>query len=992
MGIFLSLRARLLGIVFIAVIPAFILLLYMAANHHSHEEAKARAETLNLTRFAAGNIKQIVEGSRQVLTVLSKLKAVQDYDSAACRDFFTDINKHYPMYNNISAAKPDGDVFCRSHPTKKKVNVADRPWFQRAVKTRSFSFGDYQIGKASGKPEIRAALPVIDKEGHLKAVVGVSIDLGWFNEQLTKIKIPEKTSVTVIDSQGTVIARYPHPEKWLGKKVAEADIVRTVLTKEEGTVESKGIAGVDRIFSFMPIRGTDKGMYIVLGISTDVAFAEAKRSLIQNLIWLTIIALMASAAAWFGGDIFIMRRMRKLMRATNELSIGNLSARVDISTEKDEIDQLGHSFNKMAATLEQNIGERKRVEEELKKSIRQVELMNRELSIGLSEVFNALQKISSGDPTIRIDETSEIELIARLKHMVNLTAENIGEIVSLSHEFAIGLTEHFDILHRVSKGDLNARVSGSSQVELLESLKKITNEMIDNISRDITERKQAEEKLRNIIEHSNELFYTHDTNHKLIYISPQSMQILGYSPDEIVIEWTKLTTENPINRTGFEITEKALKTGEKQEPYLLEFNKKDGSKVLLEIDESPLKDDMGKVIGMVGAARDITERKKLEEQFLQAQKMEAIGRLTGGIAHDFNNILQAIMSIGGLLQIKIKEGDPLKEYINDLFAVAERAASLTKSLLAFSRKQIISLMPINLNDIIKNAEKILSMVMGEDIELKTNLSDKDLVIMADSGQIEQVLMNLATNSRDAMPEGGQLIIETDTMEMDDEYIKTHGYGKAGKYALMTVTDTGIGMDEETKKKLFEPFFTTKEVGKGTGLGLSTVYGIVKQHNGYINVYSEVGGGTAFKIYLPIIKPDILEKTEFAKEGMVYTGGTETILIAEDDEPVRKLTKETLERAGYKVIDAVDGDDAMEKFMEHKDEIQLLLLDVIMPKRNGREVYDEIRKIRPEVRVIFVSGYPADFIATKGIIEEGLNYIAKPLPPNQLLKKIREALT
>jgi PAS domain S-box-containing protein len=575
--------------------------------------------------------------------------------------------------------------------------------------------------------------------------------------------------------------------------------------------------------------------------------------------------------------------------------------------------------------------------------------------------------------------------------MVNLTAENIGEIVSLSHEFAIGLTEHFDILHRVSKGDLNARVSGSSQVELLESLKKITNEMIDNISRDITERKQAEEKLRNIIEHSNELFYTHDTNHKLIYISPQSMQILGYSPDEIVIEWTKLTTENPINRTGFEITEKALKTGEKQEPYLLEFNKKDGSKVLLEIDESPLKDDMGKVIGMVGAARDITERKKLEEQFLQAQKMEAIGRLTGGIAHDFNNILQAIMSIGGLLQIKIKEGDPLKEYINDLFAVAERAASLTKSLLAFSRKQIISLMPINLNDIIKNAEKILSRVMGEDIELKTNLSDKDLVIMADSGQIEQVLMNLATNSRDAMPEGGQLIIETDTMEMDDEYIKTHGYGKAGKYALMTVTDTGIGMDEETKKKLFEPFFTTKEVGKGTGLGLSTVYGIVKQHNGYINVYSEVGGGTAFKIYLPIIKPDILEKTEFAKEGMVYTGGTETILIAEDDEPVRKLTKETLERAGYKVIDAVDGDDAMEKFMEHKDEIQLLLLDVIMPKRNGREVYDEIRKIRPEVRVIFVSGYPADFIATKGIIEEGLNFIAKPLPPNQLLKKIREML-
>ncbi|MBA4349279.1 MAG: hypothetical protein C0415_04730 [Thermodesulfovibrio sp.] len=640
MGIFSSLRVRLLGLVFIAVIPAFILLLYTAIKHRGHEEAEARAETLDLTKFTAGNIEQVIEGAYQVLTVLSELKAVQNYDSAACRNFLIDLNKRFPMYENISVAKINGDIFCRSFPTEKKVNVADRPWFQRAVKTRSFSFGDYQIARSSGNPTIRAALPVIDKNGHLKAVVGISIDLKWFNDQLTKLEIPEKASVTVIDRNGTVIARYPEPEKWLGKNMAETDIVKTVLAKEEGTVEAKGIAGVDRIFSFMPIKGTDKGMYIVLGISTDIAFAEAKRSLIQNLIWLTIITLMASSVAWFGGDYFIMRRMRKLMRATNELSIGNLSARVDISNEKDEIAQLGHSFNKMAAALEQNIAERKRAEDALKKSIHQIELMNRELSMGLSEVFDALQKISSGDPLIRIDETSEIELITRLKHIVNLTAENIGEIVSLSHEFAIGLTEHFDVLHRVSKGDLNARVSGSSQVELLESLKKITNEMIDNIFKDITERKRAEERFKQAAENAREFIWEVDTHGLFTYCSPAIEIMLGYKPEEVVKKMHFYDFFAPDVRETLKKEAFAVFAGKTAFKNFVNLNiHKNGNIVILETSGSPILDKDGNLIGYRGVDLDATERKNLEQQFFQAQKMEAVGRLTGGIAHDFNNIL-----------------------------------------------------------------------------------------------------------------------------------------------------------------------------------------------------------------------------------------------------------------------------------------------------------------------------------------------------------------
>jgi CheY-like chemotaxis protein len=297
--------------------------------------------------------------------------------------------------------------------------------------------------------------------------------------------------------------------------------------------------------------------------------------------------------------------------------------------------------------------------------------------------------------------------------------------------------------------------------------------------------------------------------------------------------------------------------------------------------------------------------------------------------------------------------------------------------------------PVDLNEIMRRIDHLLSRIIGEDIKLQTVLSEKDLIVMADPGQIEQVLMNLATNARDAMPKGGLLTIGTETLDIDNEFIKEHGFGKDGEYALISLTDTGAGIDRETREKIFEPFFTTKEVGKGTGLGLSMVYGIVKQHEGYINVYSEPGSGTTFRIYLPLIeaqaekiKPEVMQTTE---------RGTETVLLAEDETEVREFTKKLLEEYGYKVITAASGQDAINEFKAHKDKIQLLLLDVIMPNKNGREAYEEIKKIRPDIRALFMSGYPADIIHKHEIIENGFAYIEKPVSSTKLLKKIREVL-
>ena len=410
-----------------------------------------------------------------------------------------------------------------------------------------------------------------------------------------------------------------------------------------------------------------------------------------------------------------------------------------------------------------------------------------------------------------------------------------------------------------------------------------------------------------------------------------------------------------------------------------------------ELRSVPITDEQGAVTRVVEVGRNITENTRLQAQLLQAQKMESVGRLAGGVAHDFNNILSAIMGFGNLLQLKMEHDDPNRAYVDNILLSAEKAAGLTQSLLAFSRQQVIMPALIDINEVIRLVEKFLVRIIREDIKFEIDLSPAKLMVMADPLQIEQVLMNLATNARDAMPGGGQLVIATDQVLFDEGYIKAHGYGKPGRYALISVTDTGMGMDEEIQSRLFEPFFTTKELGKGTGLGLAIIYGIVKQHEGYINLYSEPGTGTTFRIYLPLRDTGAPQERIPEEIPLQALRGSETILLVEDDSEVRRATKTMLEEFGYVVIEEVDGVDAIMKFRLHHDSIDLLLLDVIMPGKNGGEVYAEAQTINPSVRVLFMSGYPADIIKTHVVPAEGLHFLSKPAAPRALLRKIREVL-
>jgi PAS domain S-box-containing protein len=508
---------------------------------------------------------------------------------------------------------------------------------------------------------------------------------------------------------------------------------------------------------------------------------------------------------------------------------------------------------------------------------------------------------------------------------------------------------------------------------------------------DITERKQAEESIRMLTQAVNQSpvsIVLTDINGTIKFVNPKFTQLTGFAKEEALgqnprILKSGLTPTAVYDNLWATITSGNVWNGEFQ------TKKKNGELFWEHATISPILHNNGDITHFMAIKEDITERKHLEEQLLQSQKMEAIGKLAGGVAHDFNNILTAIICYSTLLDMKMDDDDPQKLNVGQILAAANRAADLTRSLLAFSRKQIINTQPINLNQVIRNTEKFLQRIIGEDISLKTAFHQDVLTVNADSGQIEQVLMNLATNSRDAMPTGGMLSIETDCVGIDTEFITAHGYGKQGEYALISVNDTGLGMTENTRKRLFEPFFTTKEVGKGTGLGLSIVYGIIKQHNGFINVYSEPGVGTTFTVYLPLIRAAVEEKTEVVDE--IPQGGTETILVADDDTSLRELADKLFSQFGYTVITAEDGQDALVKFSENKDKIALVILDVIMPKMNGKETREAIWKIRPDSKVLLFSGYTADIMHTRGMLDDGVEFIAKPLSPVKLLRKVREVL-
>jgi signal transduction histidine kinase/CheY-like chemotaxis protein len=417
---------------------------------------------------------------------------------------------------------------------------------------------------------------------------------------------------------------------------------------------------------------------------------------------------------------------------------------------------------------------------------------------------------------------------------------------------------------------------------------------------------------------------------------------------------------------------------------------KDGRTISCEWYNTPLVSEAGQIFGVASLVQDVTERVALEEKLRQSQKMEAVGRLAGGVAHDFNNLLTVILGYSQLLMDGLPADSRLSNATTQIKSAADRAAGITRQLLAFSRKTVLSPRLIDLNNIMLNLDTMLRRLIGEDIEVLT-VPARDLgTVKADPGEVEQVLMNLALNARDAMPNGGKLTLETSNVQLDSSYAREHQPVEPGPYVMLAVSDTGVGMSAETQAHIFEPFYTTKEPGKGTGLGLSTVYGIVKQSGGYIWVYSETGQGTTFKIYFPRVdQPAQPVSPEKRLAGIQR--GTETILLVEDDPQLNQLTSSVLTHCGYKVLTAENPQAGLALCRTHPHEIHLLVTDVIMPKMNGRQLAEEVMKVRPSMRLLFVSGYTSNAIVHYGVLDAGLWFLPKPFSLAALVAKVREVL-
>jgi len=731
-----SLRLRLLALVLVALLPALGVLAVASIAHRRLLVSDARSEADQLARLVAEIHQRPVDGARGLLLALSRMHRVIARDPA-CSEQVAPLLDRDPAYFNIGAIDPDGRVFCSAAPLHGLVNLADRRFFERAVASRDFGVGEYVVSRIVGAPSVGFGQAVLAADGSLRAVAFASLDVGYLQERLDILGLPEGADVKVLDRRGVVITARGHPER-AGQAYDPARLA--TLVGARATVDFRGPDGVQRIHALHTVldRGGEPVIHVVAGLPTAAVLGPVNRITGLSLLAFGLVAVMALAAAGWAGELLLVRKLKVLIGAARRLSAGETGARTGLEPGREELGELIRAFDEMAASLE----------------------------------------------------------------------------------------------------------------------------------------------------------------------------------------------------------------------------------------------------------RQVAERGRLEELLRHSQKMEAVGQLAGGVAHDFNNLLTAILSCARMIEHQLPDGHAALQETAEIVQAGERAAALTRQLLAFSRRQRLAPQAIALADVVRDLEKMLKRLLGETVALEVVTHARGGV-SADPSQLEQVIVNLAVNARDAMPGGGRLTITVSERDATDRESGSDPGLPAGPLSVLSVADAGMGMDAETQARIFEPFFTTKGAGKGTGLGLSTVYGIVTQSGGAIRVRSSPGAGAEFSVYLPRHDGPRTAAPAPAPPRGQARGGRETILLVEDDDTLRAIARRALERGGYTVLDASGPSAAMAVAEGHPQPIDLLLTDVLLPEENGLALSRRVAAVRPGLRVAFMSGYTGDVLGSE--FSTTVTFLSKPFTPGALLMTVRQAL-
>ncbi len=694
-------------------------------------------------------------------------------------------------------------------------------------------------------------------------------------------------------------------------------------------------------------------------------------------------------------------RIRTMTDAVIRAATGDYSLQLDLTDKNDEIDALADALNKMMNTIGCDFTKRKQAEEIIRESGEKYRTILESMQESYFEID------LKGNYTFFNDSLCEDHGYSRQELMgMNYKAYTTPETAKRAYQFfneiyRTGRPKRI-LDHEIIRKDESRRMIDMS-VSLMRSP---SGEPIGfwGVGRDVTERieaeqalKKSEERYRTILDTMEEGYFEDDLKGTLTFVNDAACRLMGYDRDELIGMNYRNYSSPETARHMYEVYHRIFESGNSEFMMDYEIIRKDGSVRTHQANAALLRDQAGGPKGFRVLVRDVTERKraedekaKLEGQLLQAQKMESVGRLAGGVAHDFNNMLSVILGYTELIKLRLEPDNPLLHDLMEIERAAGRSKDITAQLLAFSRKQIISPRPMNLNDLISSRQKTLARLIGEDIDLRFYPGEGLWSIRFDLSQMEQILVNLAVNARDAMPHGGKLTIETANILMNEDYCRMHLGFTPGPYVLLAVSDNGSGMDKETLQNVFEPFFTTKETGKGTGLGLATVYGIVQQNNGFINVYSEQGQGTTFKIYLPRSMDGVEVSEEILEQPVALGSGK--VLLVEDDDLMRKMTTDMLKTIGYSVLAVGSPLEALSICEEKDARLDLVITDVVMPGMSGRELRDKLGIIRPDIKVLFMSGYTSNVIVHHGVLEEGVHFIQKPFSLNDFARKVQEAMT
>jgi signal transduction histidine kinase/ActR/RegA family two-component response regulator/HAMP domain-containing protein len=913
---FSSLRVRLLLLVLLAVIPALGLILYTGFEQRRLAAGDVKARALRLVHYSLREQDLLIGGARQLLVTLAHLPEVRSGDSAACNALFAKLEKQFQYYINFGTIKPNGDLSCSAIPFSGQINAADRLYFRRAIKARDFAIGEYQIGRVTKKPTINFGYPVLAEAGRLQAVVFAALDLAWLNHLAAKAQLPPGSVVTVIDQKGTILARHPDPDKWVGQPMPEAPIVKTMLAQREGVSELPGIDGVPRLFAFAPLQG---GVTSAVGIPKAAALAPVNRLLARNLALLGLVTLLAMGAAWIGGDLFIRRRVNTLVDATKRLTGGDLSARTGIATGEGELDHLARAFDEMAEGLEGQIAERRQAEHALRQQLSRIGLLN--------QITRAVAERQDLESIFRI-------VLSRLED-------------HLPVDFGVAM------LYDAGADTLALAASGPKSQPLATAMGLLDRTMIP----------LEESGLRACVQ--GETVY-----------APTTAGVDARIPRSLAEHGLRAMIATPLIAEGKTFGMLVLARQREQG-----FNSAEGEFSRSLGEHVALAGHQARLQAQLQQAYD--ELRHTREAMMQQERLRALGQMASGVAHDINNALSPVVGYSELLlENEANLSDRAKRYLNSIKMAGTDIANIIARMREFYRQREAdeALLPVSLNRVVEQVIDLtrprwhdIPLGRGIVIEIKTDLRHPLPGVMAVESELREALTNLVLNAVDAMPEGGTMTLRTDGSA------RAYGGGGDGppSQVIVEVSDTGTGMDEETRRHCLEPFYSTKG-DRGTGLGLAMVFGIMQRHEGEIDIESEVSKGTTVRLIFPIREP--AQASALATVEAATPVSPLRILCIDDDPMLRHLMKELLEKDGHTVELAGGGQEGLDAFRaakERDDPFDILITDIGMPYMDGREVARTVKRESPTTPVILLSGWGRQMKAEGDVPAEAHYVLSKP---------------